>query len=124
MMITMFYVKKNGKVITDKDVVFVAEKVIDGTIKIVALNGISLAVAPVFAAQPNTIMEGLTPIIRLITDVAEPVTYGYMVKGFLKFTQGQEEIAKKTLTNAGIGFVGVKFVPQIMEFLRGLNLFS
>lgn len=122
MQINFFYVNKKGKVVTEKDAYVVLEKVVDGTIKIIIINGVSLAICPVYAAE-NTIMHGLQPVIKLITDVAEPVTYGYMVKGFLKFTQGNEEEAKKTLTNAGVGFLGVKFVPQIMEFLRNTNLF-
>ena len=76
------------------------------------------------AKDSNSIMIGLAPLIKLIGDLAEPVTYGYMVKGFLKFTQGREEEAKKTLVNAGTGFLGCKFTPQVINFLSSINLFS
>ena len=72
----------------------------------------------------NSIMTGLAPLIKLIGDIAEPVTYGYMVKGFLKFTQGKEEEAKKTLINAGTGFLGCKFTPQVIDFLSDIKLFA
>lgn len=72
----------------------------------------------------NSIMTGLAPLIKLIGDIAEPVTYGYMVKGFLKFTQGKEEEAKKTLINAGTGFLGCKFTPQVINFLGNIKLFA
>lgn len=81
-------------------------------------------VAAEASKDSNSIMVGLAPLIKLIGDIAEPVTYGYMVKGFLKFTQGKEEEAKKTLVNAGTGFLGCKFTPQVIKFLGDIKLFA
>lgn len=105
-----------------------ADKIVGTAMRVAVIGAIAPhTVIPVFAAEAvsegNAVMAGLSPVIKLITDIAEPITYGYMVKGFLKFTQGKEEEAKKTLTNAGIGFLGVQFVPSVMKFLRELDLF-
>lgn len=121
---------------TDYDkAISIAEKVVDKAILatvvgIVASNGNLVFAADAAKAATetakngNSIMIGLAPLIKLIGDIAEPVTYGYMVKGFLKFTQGKEEEAKKTLVNAGTGFLGCKFTPQVIKFLGGITLFS
>lgn len=124
-------------------VITVAEKVVDKAVLAVVVGVVASSGNLVFAADVakssaaevakaaaiesakngNSIMIGLAPLIKLIGDIAEPVTYGYMVKGFLKFTQGKEEEAKKTLVNAGTGFLGCKFTPQVINFLSGLKLF-
>lgn len=112
----------------------VADKLIDKAV-LAAIIGVTfshgniayaaeVAGAAAEAATENSIMAGLAPLIKMIGDIAEPVTYGYMVKGFLKFTQGKEEEAKKTLVNAGTGFLGCKFTPQVIKFLGGLTLFA
>lgn len=103
----------------------VAEKVVDCGIRVAVFSGISVIVGgPIYAAGTNPIMEGLQPLINLIANLSEPVTYGYMTKGFLKYTQGKEEEAKNILKYAVIGFIGVKAVPQAMEWLREFNLFA
>ena len=104
--------------------------IVAGVIAVVASNGPMVfasdmaKVAAATAKDGNSIMIGLAPLIKLIGDIAEPVTYGYMVKGFLKFTQGREEEAKKTLVNAGTGFLGCKFTPQVISFLGNIKLFA
>ena len=113
----------------------VVNKVVDKAIMIGIVTGVASNGNLVFASEvakvaaetakdTNSIMTGLAPLIKLIGDIAEPVTYGYMVKGFLKFTQGREEEAKKTLINAGTGFLGCKFTPQVIDFLGNIKLFA
>lgn len=113
----------------------VADKLIDKAV-LAAIIGVTFSYGNIaYAAEvagaaaevvedTNSIMKGLAPLIKMIGDIAEPVTYGYMVKGFLKFTQGKEEEAKKTLVDAGTGFLGCKFTPQVIKFLGGITLFS
>lgn len=102
-----------------------AEKLVDCGIRVAVFSGISVLIGgPVYAASANPIMQGLQPLINLIANLSEPVTYGYMTKGFLKYTQGKEEEAKNILKYAVIGFIGVKAVPQAMEWLRDFDLFA
>lgn len=92
-------------------------------IKICVVNGVTLiAGGPVFAAGTG-IAAGLQPIVDMIADAAEPICYGYFIKGFLKMAQSKEEEGKKVIKNAATGFLGVKFIPQIMKWLRGIQLF-
>lgn len=98
----------------------IAEKGVNVAIRVMIINGATLIIGgPVYA---GTFSEGLQPIINMIADCAEPITYGYMIKGFLKLTQGKEEEAKTVIKNAGAGFLGVKFIPQIIHWLGGINL--
>lgn len=93
-------------------------------IKIAIVNGVTLITGgPVFAAGMS-LAEGLQPIVDMIAECAYPIAGGYMVKGFLKVTQGKEEEGKKILKDAGLGYIGTLFIPQILRFLGGLELFA
>lgn len=99
-----------------------AEKIVDGGIKVAVFSGVTgLAGGNVFAA--TGIAQGLQPIVDLVADLAQPVCYGYMLKGFLKIGTGHDETGKKILKDAGLGFLGCRFVPQIMDFLSSVDLF-
>lgn len=123
------WMDKNGKIhYVSKEkfdsMISMAEKVVDGGIKMVIFTGISaVGGGQIFAASGNPIMDGLQPVIKLIGNFAEPVAYGYMVKGFLNITQGKEEEGMKVIKNSIKGYLGAKFVPQIMGFISDLNLF-
>lgn len=124
----LMWLGKDGKIhYMDKEtfdsIVKVVEKGTDIAIKVAAINCITLIVGGPTYAAGKSIAEGLQPVIDMIADCAEPITYGYMIKGFLKLTQGKEEEAKKVIQNAGTGFIGVKFIPQILRWLRELELF-
>lgn len=91
-------------------------------LKIAVVNGATLIIGgPVYAG--TSIAAGLQPIVDMIADCAEPICYGYFIKGFLKMAQSKEEEGKKVIKNAATGFLGVKFIPQIMKWLRGIQLF-
>lgn len=102
------------------------EKGSDIAIRVAMLNGLTLIFGGnVFAAEATrmSLAEGLQPIVDMIAECAYPVAGGYMVKGFLKVCQGQEESGKKILKDAGIGYMGTLFIPQILKFLSKLKLF-
>lgn len=85
--------------------------------------GVTMGVAGgnILADTGNPVMEGLQPVIDFIQNLSEPICYGFMVKGFLKYTQGDEEKAKKTIGNAIAGYLGVKFVPKLMALVGGID---
>lgn len=102
-----------------------AEKVVDGSIKVAVFAGISAVTGgPVFAAGANPVMNGLQPLLTTIGHFAQPVCYGYLMKGMLGLMQGKDEEGKRTLKYACGGYLGAKFVPQAMDFIDTLNLFA
>lgn len=106
----------------------IAEKVVDIGIKGCVFSIASTATAPfLIAAAPasgNPVMNGLQPLFTTIGHFAQPVCYGYLMKGMFNMMQAKEEEGKKTMKFAVGGFLGAKFVPQIFDFLETLQLFS
>jgi len=69
----------------------------------------------------KTIAESLKPLVDVIKDLAEPISYGFMIKGFLSVMGGDESKGFKTIKNAIGGFVGIQFIPQIFVILKGIK---
>ena len=78
-----------------------------GTSYLFAYDGISVAVQP---------------LVDMLVDLAEPVSYGFMVKGFLEMAAGKEHDGKKTIKSSITGFLGIQFMPQIFKIIRSINL--
>ncbi len=115
MKIVGFRVKKNRQV---KEYDIKVEKCLAqaGMVTVVVFN--------VFSGQvvyAGTIAESLTPLIDVIKDLAEPVSYGFMIKGFMSIMSGDEQKGTKTIKNAVGGFVGIQFIPQIFKILKGIT---
>ena len=84
-------------------------------VTVVFMNG---AVSQVYA---GTISHGLQPLINVLKDLAEPVAYGFMIKGFLEIISGKEHEGKKTLKYAAAGYVGIQWIPAIFSIIRGIS---
>jgi len=79
----------------------------------------SNTIVPVHAAG---LSEGLKPLLLLLQDLAEPVSYAYMIKGFMKLMSGDEHEGYKTIKFAASGYLGIQFIPQIFKILKTINL--
>jgi hypothetical protein len=115
MQIVGFRVKKNGKV---KEYDINVEKCL------AKAGMITVTIISVFSGQivyAGTIAESLAPLIDVIKDLAEPVSYGFMIKGFMSVMSGDEQRGFKTIKNAAGGFLGIQFIPQIFKILRGIK---
>ena len=66
--------------------------------------------------------EAVQPLIDILIDVAEPVSYGFMCKGFLLWMAGKENDGKKTIKASAIGYLGVQFIPQIFKIIKAIKL--
>lgn len=69
----------------------------------------------------GTIAQSLKPLVDVIKDLAEPISYGFMIKGFMSVMAGDESKGFKTIKNAIGGFVGIQFIPQIFTILKGIK---
>jgi hypothetical protein len=69
----------------------------------------------------KTIAQSLSPLIDVIKDLAEPISYGFMIKGFMSVMGGDEQKGFKTIKSAIGGFVGIQFIPQIFAILKGIK---
>ena len=66
--------------------------------------------------------EAVQPIVDILVDVAEPVSYGFMVKGFIQWMAGKENDGKKTIKASAVGYMGVQFMPQIFKVIKAVKL--
>lgn len=73
-------------------------------------------------AYANPINSALNPLIRVLQDLAEPVSYGFMVKGFLQIMAGDDHAGQKTIKSAIGGFLGIQFIPKIFAIIRGIKI--
>lgn len=72
-------------------------------------------------AYANSISSALQPLINVLQDLAEPVSYGFMVKGFLQVMAGDDHAGQKTIKSAIGGYLGIQFIPRIFAVIRGIR---
>lgn len=74
------------------------------------------------AQDKKSVSQALQPLIDVLRDLAEPVSYGFMIKGFMQIMAGNEHSGKKTIKYAAGGYLGIQFIPQIFQVLKGIKL--
>lgn len=119
MQIIGFYCSKQKK---DKEVkvkeiqIDVDKIVMQAAVTLVLVNGMTVT------AWAGPISSGIQPIIEVLKDLAEPVAYGFMVKGFLQIMAGTEHEGKKTIKYSLGGFLGIQLIPKFFELIKNLPL--
>lgn len=78
-----------------------------------ALNGTTVHAS-------SGITEGLQPLIDILKDLAEPVAYGFMIKGFMQIMSGEEQQGMKVIKGAITGYIGIQWIPYIFRIIRGI----
>ncbi len=85
-------------------------------------------VLPIHAADVANgglqIKEAAQPIVDAIIELANPVSYACMIKGAMQVATGDEIKGKASMKNALMGYLVVKFTPQLFDFLDGLSFFK
>lgn len=89
---------------------------IDIGISVMVLNAIQDKV------HANPINDALKPLINVLQDLAEPVSYGFMVKGFLQIMSGDDHAGQKTIKSAIGGFLGIQFIPRIFAVIKNIRM--
>ncbi len=72
-------------------------------------------------AETN-VSESLRPLLRVLQDLAEPISYGFMIKGFMQIMSGDEHQGYKTIKLAISGFVGIQWIPYIYKIIKTVKL--
>lgn len=86
--------------------------------------GVGIAIITIMQDKvyANPINDALKPLINVLQDLAEPVSYGFMVKGFLQIMAGDDHAGQKTIKSAIGGFLGIQFIPKIFAIIRGVKI--
>lgn len=115
MTVTYFKIKK-GKVITLEDL---QRRFIEVGVPVTLMIA-SMGHQEVLAAGTN-VKQKLKPVIDILQDLAEPVAYGYMILGAIKYISGHSNEGGKMIKNAVGGFILVQWIPWLFEIVRGIG---
>lgn len=107
---------KDNKAVKVKEIQIDVDKVImQATVTLILANGMTTV------AYAGTIAQSVQPIIDVLKDLAEPVAYGFMIKGFLSMMAGNENDGKKTIKYAVGGYLGIQWIPMIFNVIKGIK---
>ncbi|MPN56934.1 hypothetical protein SDC9_204627 [bioreactor metagenome] len=118
MQIVGFYVRKdrgNNKNRVKEIQIDVDKTVMKTCMTLIMWNGMTQI------AYAGPIADGVKPIIDVLKDLAEPVAYGFMVKGFLQLMSGNESGGTKTIKWAIGGFIGIQWIPNILKIIKNIK---
>jgi hypothetical protein len=71
---------------------------------------------------PGTIRAKAEPIINLMKEAAEPISYGCFIWGFIKYMLGHKADAKETWKGSAYGLVGIKLLPWFFDILNSVGV--
>lgn len=118
MQIIGFYCPKSkkNKAAKVKEIQIDVDKVVmQAAVTLILYNGMTTV------AWAGSISQSVQPLIDVLKDLAEPVAYGFMVKGFLSIMAGNEHEGKKTIKYAIGGFLGIQLIPKLFEIVKGIQ---
>jgi hypothetical protein len=112
-----FYVRKNKKKNPVKEISINVDKAImTATVTVLLINGMS------YTAYADSITKSVQPLIDVLKDLAEPVAYGFMIKGFMKIMAGDEHEGMKTIKYSLGGYMGIQWIPAIFRLIKGITI--
>lgn len=115
MKVTGFYVARGGKV---KDIDVNIDKVlINAGIAYIIINNMT---GTAYAAD-TSLSDSLKPLINKLKDLAEPVSYGFMIKGFMQYMSGEEHAGIKSVKSAMGGYIGIRWIPYIYSVIKSVG---
>lgn len=111
-----FYVAKSSQKDRVKEINIDVDKILMvATVTVVMFNGIT------YTAFAGSISSSVQPIINVLKDLAEPVAYGFMIKGFMKIMAGDEHEGMKTIKYAIGGYIGIQWIPSIFGLIKSIK---
>lgn len=111
-----FYVRRSSKKNRVKEISIDVDKVLmTATVTVMLFNGMS------YTAYADSIAKSVQPLIDVLKDLAEPVAYGFMIKGFMKIMAGDEHEGMKTIKYSVGGYVGIQWIPAIFRLIKGIT---
>jgi len=118
MQVVGFYVKKDRGIYKNrvKEIQIDVDKVVMKTcVTLIMWNGMTQVV------YAGPISNAVQPIVNVLKDLAEPVAYGFMIKGFLQLMSGNESGGTKTIKWAIGGFIGIQWIPNILKIIKDIK---
>lgn len=70
---------------------------------------------------PGTIRTKAQPIIDLMVEASEPISYACFIWGFVKYMLGHKADAKETWKGSAYGLIGIKLLPWLFDILNSVG---
>ena len=112
-------VKFLNLVSTDKDVSKYYK--IGGALCISLLTNTTFAYADTLGGVSDKLKTIVSPLIELLAGLGYPITYGMLITGFIMVIMGKKSKGIDIIKWACIGYIGLQFVPFILNILELLG---
>lgn len=73
------------------------------------------------ASARTNIAESVMPLVEVLQDLAEPISYGFCIKGFLQIMAGDEHNGMKAIKSSVGGFIGIRWLPSLFGIVKKIN---
>lgn len=97
------------------------EKVTETLLKMAAPTAVILLTSSGVYADTG-VSKAMKPLISALQDLAEPVSYAFMVYGGIKYMSGHSNEGAKTIKEAIGGYVLIQWIPWIFGIIKGIGL--
>jgi predicted RNA-binding protein len=114
MKVIYWRVKKTGEIVDEKTIAKMATEI---AIPI----GLTLASSTTALAAGPDIKQAMKPLITALQDLAEPVSYAFMIYGGIKYMSGHSSEGQQTIKNAIGGYVLIQWIPWIFEIIKSIG---
>lgn len=104
---------------TDKDVSKYYK--IGGSLCISLLTNTTFAYADTLGGVSDKLKTIVSPLIELLAGLGYPITYGMLITGFIMVIMGKKSKGIDIIKWACIGYIGLQFVPFILNILELLG---
>ena len=91
---------------------------IGGALCISLLTNTTFAYADTLGGVSDKLKTIVSPLIELLAGLGYPVTYGMLITGFIMVIMGKKHKGLEIIKWACIGYVGLQFVPFILNILE------
>jgi hypothetical protein len=115
MLITSLRVKNNKAAYKEVTGAEIIEKTLPPALALT----MTLKALTVYAA--GDVGKAFQPIIDTIKQLADPIAYGFVIKGFIEIIAGKAEAGKKTISGAIAGYIGVQWLPWLFGLVKGIG---
>lgn len=83
----------------------------------IAVCNTSIVYAKDYSDVSRKMQEGLNPLIELLAGLGYPLTYGMLSIGMIMIITGKKSKGLEIMKWAAIGYIGLQFVPFLLNLL-------
>ena len=111
----IYFKGKNGKIYDNNSLAIKASA-------LAIPASVLLSASPVSASSSVNVTQAMQPLINALKDMAEPVSYAFMIYGGIKYISGHSAEGQKILKSAIGGYILIQWIPWIFDMIRKIGV--